>query len=161
MPREVRTLDAQGMTATPTTQLLAEVREIHQVLESIGIRSWAERADDEALDRLWDAFARVQRYVAAEADPDLVRHAKDRFFRALFEGAGRSIVPESLRVVKPHLRALRHASLSAPGRPAAMLEELVAILAAATLRDTDALTAACMAHLDAEFSSGLEALTAR
>jgi DNA-binding GntR family transcriptional regulator len=150
-------VDALAMTP----EQLAEMREIHEVLESIAIRSWAERADDDALDRLWEAFARVQRYVAAGADPDLVRHAKDRFFRALFEGAGRSVVPESLRVVKHHMRALRHASLSAPGRPAAMLEELAAILAAATLRDTEALAAACMAHLDAEFASGLEALTAR
>ncbi len=113
----------------------------------------------QALDRLWEAFERVQRYVETDAGTDLVRLAKDAFFRALFEGAGRSVVPESLRRVEHRMRVVRSASLATPGRPAEMLEELAAILAAATARDTQALTQACAEHLDREFASGVRVLS--
>ena len=142
-----------------TLSRASELRDIHRALETLGAQSWADRADEQALDRLWEAFGRVQRYVETDAGTDLVRLAKDAFFRALFEGAGRSIVPESLRRVEHRMRVVRAASLATPGRPAEMLEELAAILAAATARDTRALTEACVAHLDSEFASGVRVLT--
>jgi len=153
--------DACAMYAAEpfTLSRASELRDIHRALETLGAQSWADRADEQALDRLWEAFGRVQRYVETDAGTDLVRLAKDAFFRALFEGAGRSIVPESLRRVEHRMRVVRAASLATPGRPAEMLEELAAILAAATARDTRALTQACAEHLDREFASGVRVLT--
>jgi DNA-binding GntR family transcriptional regulator len=152
-----RTVSREEMTA----QAAAELREVHHALESIAARTWAELADEDALDRLWEAYWHVRDRVEAHAPPEDVCYAKALFFRTLLTGAGLVLIREALLRISTRAAIVRHASLAQPGRPEEMLEELFAILAAATARDADALTAACLAHIDREFASGIRALSAR
>ena len=140
-----------------TPRRAAELRDIHHALEPIAAQRWVSSADADALERLHASFERVRRLVQAGAGPDLIRRTKDDFFRVLYRSTA-SVVPDSLLSIEPSMRVVRRASIACPERPARMLAELQAILAAAASRDADALTAACTRHLDEEFSAGLTAL---
>ena len=84
--------------------------------------------------------------------------AKGLFYDVLLKGAGNRSVYAILSGLQARVSVLRSNSLSRPGRPAAAVAEIRAIVEAIEARDGEAAARACERHLEGAATSGLEAL---
>lgn len=156
--REVlRQLAAEGLVASIpnkgtvvaslSNERTRELYEVRAVLESMAVRQFAERATDADRAALRKAFEGLA--AAARRDDDgrsLLAH-KERFYDALFAGAGNVLVAEIVGGLQTRVTALRSTSLAQSGRPLEMVKEVRAIVDNLEAGDAEAAAAACEYHV--------------
>jgi DNA-binding GntR family transcriptional regulator len=129
----VTTVPNRGaIVAKPTPKEARELFEIRQVLESMAVRQFVERASDAQLRALRRSFEAVER---AAASGRSMLPAKDRFYEVIFEGADNTTIKSVLSSLHARITALRATSLAQPGRPPQTVTEVRAIVEAAEARD--------------------------
>jgi DNA-binding GntR family transcriptional regulator len=134
-----------------------EVYEVRAALEGLAGRLFAMRATDAQVD---DLRAVADAMVGAVASGDVARLVplKDRFYDALFAGAGNSEAERMTGTLRARVTMLRSRTLSSPGRAQQTLDEIQAIVAAVTDRDPDRAESACRAHVSAAAALALDLL---
>ncbi|BCB90013.1 GntR family transcriptional regulator [Phytohabitans suffuscus] len=136
-----------------------EVYEVRTALEGLAARLFATRATGERVAALAAVVDEMAQDVAAGRTAHLVS-LKDRFYDALFAGAGNSEVERMVGTLRARVTVLRGRTLASPGRAEETLKEIRAIVAAIADRDPDRAEAACRAHVVAAARLALDLLTA-
>jgi DNA-binding GntR family transcriptional regulator len=134
-----------------------EVYEVRAALEGLAGRLFAVRATDA---QIGDLRAVADAMVGAVANDELFRlvSLKDRFYDALFAGAGNSEVERMTGTLRARMTMLRSRTLASPGRAQQTLDEIQAIIAAVADRDPDRAESACRAHVSAAATIALDLL---
>lgn len=124
----------------------ADIYEMRVALEALAVQRFIERASEDHHRQLRAAFGALERHYRDDSNLEQVR-AKDAFYRVLFEGASSPPLAETLTILQARVQALRATSLSAPGRPAEMVNEIREIVEAIEARDTSRATTASATHV--------------
>lgn len=153
----VTTIPNKGTVVTEVTPEEAmQLYQVRSALEGLAGRLFVENATDAQRRALASALRAVER--ASARGPAAMLTAKDKFYDALFEGAGN----DALRAIAGSLHArvslLRSLSLSMPGRTAESLAELGEIVTAVQADDAEAAAKACSKHVEAAGRVGSSAL---
>lgn len=138
-----------------------EVREIYQVrtsLEGAAVRSFTDSAPDSQVHDLKNAGKAIREAIAG-ADPKALLRAKTDFYEVLLDGAGNQTAQEILVGLHIRISTLRATSLSRPGRPEQMVQEIEDIVAAVERRDAEAALHASTRHVVQSERSVLDALS--
>jgi DNA-binding GntR family transcriptional regulator len=146
------------IVARVTLTGVREVYEIRTALEGLAGRLFATRATDAQVADLAAVADAIAENVAAGRLDHLVL-LKDRFYDALFAGAGNSEAERMVGTLRARVTMLRARTLSNPGRAVQTLEEIRTIVAAITDRDPDRAEAACRAHVAAAADLAVHLLT--
>lgn len=122
------------------------IYQVRMELEGLASQLFAERASAAQREALEAAFEEVKKsYRSNEA---IVRlNAKNRFYECLVEGSGNEALGITLRMLNSRVTLLRATSLKAPGRMAASLAELQALVDALIAGDGGAARAAATRHV--------------
>lgn len=145
----VETIPHRGMVvATVRAERAPELYQVRAALEGMAARQFVERASDELLTQLRDAFASLAD--AAEEPTSVVDMlvAKKAFYDVLFEGAANQTIQEIVQGLQARVTLLRRSSLVRPGRPAESVAEVRAIVEAIERRDAAAAAEASVRHVD-------------
>jgi DNA-binding GntR family transcriptional regulator len=150
-------LESEGLvTAVPqrgaivTILTVAEAADIYEVrvaLEVLAVRHFVERATDDLLRRIRQAYDYLATRPAATDDTLALLRAKDAFYTILLEGAASPVLTHTLTGLQSRVRLLRQTSLSVPGRAHETVEEIHAIVRAIESRDADAAAKATATHI--------------
>jgi DNA-binding GntR family transcriptional regulator len=170
--REVlRQLAAEGLVTTipqkgaivvvPSPEEAAELYDVRLVLEAAAVTRFVRHAAPEQVRALRAAVDEMER-VAGVGSEDVraVLRANDEFYEVLLQGAGNRTFAALLGGVQARVRVLRASSLSQPGRPAAAVTELRAIVEAIEAGDADGAAARTAEHLELAEAAGLRAIAA-
>jgi len=147
----LRQLESEGLIAIipnkgPVVRALtlAEAKDLYQiraVLEGLAARLFTENADDAQLKKIAQALEVVVKAYAS-GDAQQVLETKNRFYDALFAGAGSETLSSMLGTLHARIWRWRALGLSHPERSAQRSKESVrnlrAMLAAIKKRDADA-----------------------
>lgn len=162
----LRQLETEGLVAMvpqrgPVVATLeaadaAALYEVRAVLEGLAGRCFAERADPAQRAELRRRLREVEQ--ALDGDLGGALAAKDRYYEALFDGAGNEVVRSMLHGVHARTSLLRGLTLQAPGRARDLVRELRAMTEAVTAGDADAASAACEAHVRSAAAVALQRL---
>lgn len=170
--REVlRELAAEGLVTTvpqkgaivvaPTASEAADLYDLRGVLEVHLVKRYVEHATDAQVTALRKAFTQLETAVRRGADTTALLRAKDRMYDLLAEGAGNKELRATLARLHARVSLLRATSLtSSAGRPAAMLTEMRALVAAIEARDARAAQRAALRHVRAAAAAGIAGLAA-
>lgn len=143
----VRTIPQRGaIVAAPSLKDAREVYEVRALLEGLAAREFAERASEEKVQALRDAFKVIEDGRDSD-DTGAMLRAKNGFYEALFDGAGNDTIRSILAGLHTRVAVMRATSMSAPGRPQKSLEEIRAIVEAIERRDADAAAEASAHHV--------------
>lgn len=115
----------------------AQAEGVYQVrieLEGLACQLFAERASDEQREALNEAFSKLKKSLK-DSDPLARLRAKNHFYDRLIDGSGNEALGDSLRMLNARVMLLRATSLRAPGRTAASLTELTAMMEALASRN--------------------------
>ncbi|WP_438354351.1 GntR family transcriptional regulator [Microbacterium sp. CJ88] len=153
----IRELAAEGIvTVVPqkgaivTAPSLADATDLYEVrasLESLVVQRFVERATDEQVARL---VATVEEFAGVTTSTTSIRDvlkAKDRFYAVLIEGARSYALQQLLESIQARVQVLRATSMSEPGRPLEVVNELRGIVRAAAARDAELASRLCAAHV--------------
>ncbi len=124
----------------------AELYQVRAALEGMAARLFVENASEQqvhGLRRAAEAIAKATR----RRDRKVLLDAKAVFYDVLLAGAGNATARQMLASLHARVTALRATSLSQPGRPAEMVEEVMAMVAAVERRDAAAAVSACVHHV--------------
>jgi DNA-binding GntR family transcriptional regulator len=145
----VTTIPQRGaIVAVPSAKEAAEVYEVRALLEGILARQFAEKAPDEQVRRLRDAFNAMESRYQVSHDPKELLRAKAALYEVLFEGADNPTVRSILTGFQARVAVMRAATLAAPGRASESLEEIRAIVEAIERRDAEAAARASAHHVE-------------
>jgi DNA-binding GntR family transcriptional regulator len=149
-------LQAEGLIATvlhkgPFVALIGadeagEIYEVRRVLEGLVGRGFAQNATDAEVAELRAQLEAIRPSVADGSPRDLLI-AKGGFYAVLYEGCRNRVATQILTQLNNRMMLYKRLSLSAPGRPAEMLKELDAIVAAIETRDPDLTAGLCAIHV--------------
>lgn len=156
----VRTIPQKGaIVVIPTREEAAELYDVRLVLEAAAVERFVTRATPEQV-RALRAAVEEMAHVAERGGEDVrdVLRANDEFYDVLLEGAGNRTFRTLLSGVQARVRALRASSLSRPGRPAAAVAELRAVVDAIEAGDVERAMARTREHLELAEEAGLEAI---
>lgn len=167
--REVlRELTAEGLVAVipqkgaivyaPSPEEATDLYAVRAALESLAVRRFIERAPDDKVDALRATVEEIKAVCRDDGDMLALLHAKDRFYEVLLDGAASPAVQEVLGGVQARVRLLRATSLSQPGRPQQVAEEIQTLLDAIADRDVERATLLCDTHLRNASATGIKAL---
>jgi len=124
---------------------------IRGVLEGLAARLFVENADDEQVERLGGLLAAVAGAYARE-DADEILEAKNRFYDALYEGAGSETLGAMLAALHARIWRWRALGLTHPNRTAKRSRESIknlrAIIAAVKNKDPAAAERATIDEAD-------------
>lgn len=153
----IRELSAEGLVtvvpqkgaivATPSLDDAVDLYEVRASLESLVVQRFVERATDEHVERL---HRTVEDFAAATTATTAIRDvlkSKDRFYEVLIEGARSTALQQLLESIQARVQVLRATSMSEPGRPLEVVEELRGIVSAIARRDAEQASALCAAHI--------------
>ncbi|GJD53027.1 HTH-type transcriptional repressor RspR [Methylobacterium crusticola] len=142
----IRRLEAERLVSVaprrgPTVMTLsakeaAEIYEVRAMLESLLIRRFTAVASEAEVEGLCAIFAEVRRAAAAEAVPEIVGLML-RFNAHLVAVADHALARDLLAQLNARINWLRVRAMAVPGRIAASIEELSAVLAAVRARDAE------------------------
>lgn len=160
----LRQLESEGLIEVvphrgPTVARLSarQAEGVYQVraeLEGLAAELFAQSASDAQRAALRAAFDDLRR--AFEDDDPITRlDAKNRFYEHIIEGSGNEALGETLRILNSRVTVLRATSLQAPGRTAASLAELEALVEALCAGDAEAARRAAEQHV---FNAGQTAI---
>ena len=153
----IRQLSAEGLVTTipqkgaivaiPSPKEAAEVYEVRALLEGAAAKECAQNATEEHLRALRDAFAALERSVAAGEEPRLMLDAKNRLYQVVFDGSDNPTIRGILESLQARIAVLRATTLAAPDRPDQSVAEIRAIVEAIERRDPDAAADAASFHV--------------
>lgn len=125
------------------------IYETRAALEALAARAFAERASMAERKALRDALTGLAKaYKTVRSDPAAAIRAKAAFYAIFYQGTHNSVVPSLLRNLHGRISQLRGLTLSSPGRSAASLAELTAMVDAIERPDPDAAEAASRRHVE-------------
>lgn len=166
----IRQLESEGLITTvshrgPTVSVLTEeearsIYELRAMLEGQAGRLFVERATDTQIRDLCQAVEDIGRGHEMR-DMVGVIDASGRFYSVLTEGAGNTLLRQTLSTILNRLALFRFSSTRWPGRAERSMEELRDIATAVTARDAAAAEAACVHHIEAAAELGLMVLAER
>lgn len=164
----LRELEAEGLVtvipqrgaivASISVQEAADIYEARAAIESLIVRRFVERTDEEHVQRLADTLTPLREAIDAGRPVGEVLAAKDQFYGVLLEGADSAVLSTLLLSLQVRVSLLRATSLTHEGRPAEMLAELTALVAAIGARDADEAARLCAEHVRNAGRTGLAEL---
>ncbi|MBB3261000.1 DNA-binding GntR family transcriptional regulator [Paraburkholderia bannensis] len=143
----VETVGRQGpVVARLDPQQVSEIYELRGLLEAHAARACAEHSTPELVKELRELRAVIE---AAFVDQDLPRvlDYTERFYDALFQGAGKSVSLGVVKTLNARINRLRALTIATPGRSNDSNREMNAMLDAIERHDGDAAAAASSAHI--------------
>lgn len=146
-----------AIVSSPSPREAREIYDVRANLEGLAARQCAENATPaqvRALKRAFEAFKRT----ADSGNPTAMLRSKTRVYDAMFDGAGNTTVRGILEQLQARVTALRSISMGNPGRPAATVGEIKAIVEAIAAHDAEGAERACVAHVRAAAAIALAAL---
>jgi DNA-binding GntR family transcriptional regulator len=169
--REVlRELTAEGLVVVipqkgavvyaPSREEAKDLYAVRASLEALAVRRFIERAAEDKIEALRGTIKGIEAVSASEGGMLELLHAKDRFYDVLLDGAASPTIHQILGGVQARVRLLRATSLSQPGRPAEVVEEIRGLVEAIAARDIDLAVRLCDAHLNKAAATGIKALEA-
>lgn len=167
--REVlRELTAEGLVVvipqkgavvySPSQEEATDLYAVRASLEALAVRRFIERAPEEKVEALRETVTGIEAASAGDGGMLALLHAKDRFYDVLLDGAASPTIHQILGGVQARVRLLRATSLSQPGRPREVVEEIRALVGAIAARDIDLAVRLCEAHLNNAAATGIKAL---
>jgi DNA-binding GntR family transcriptional regulator len=145
----VETIPHKGMVvASVPLERAPELYEVRAVLEGLAARQFVERASEEQLSSLRDAFESLAEAAREPASVVGMLAAKKAFYDALFEGAANQTIQEIVQGLQARVTLLRRASLMHPGRPTEAVGEVRGIVEAIERRDAAAAERASIRHVN-------------
>jgi DNA-binding GntR family transcriptional regulator len=164
----LRELTAEGLVVTvpqkgamvysPSADEARDLYAVRASLEALTVRRFIERATPAQHDQLRATVARLEADAQGGADMHQLLRTKDLFYQALLGGAASPTIEQILAGVQARVRLLRATSMSQPGRPLRMAEEMRALVDAITARNVELATRLCIEHLEHAAATGLAAL---
>lgn len=137
----------RGPIVTRVTPAQAEgIYQVRMELEGLACRLFAEKAGDLQRDALKAALADLEQ-AHTVSDPLAWLNAKNRFYECLIDGSGNEALGFTLRMLNSRVMLLRATSMKAPGRAAASLAELHALVDALMSGDGQAAWEAGTRHV--------------
>lgn len=136
-----------AVVATPTADEAADLYAAREVLESLLVRRFCERATVESIADLKASITYYREISRNTTEIRDVLKAKDRFYAVLIDGARSPALQQILGSIQARVQVLRATSLSTPGRALVSADELDAIADAITLRDADLAASLTAAHV--------------
>lgn len=153
----IRELSAEGLVTVvpqkgaivtaPSLDDSIDLYEVRASLESLVVQRFVERASDEQVERLSQTVEDFAAATTATTEIRSVLKAKDRFYEVLIEGASSAALQQLLESIQARVQVLRATSMSEPGRPLEVVEELRGIVAAIADRDAERASTLCAAHI--------------
>jgi DNA-binding GntR family transcriptional regulator len=144
----VTTIPQKGaIVAVPSPTEAAEVYEVRALLEGAAAQECAENATDEQLHALREAFATLERSVAAAEEPAAMLDVKNRLYQVIFDGSGNVTIRAILESLQARIAVLRATTLAAPDRPEQSVAEIRAIVEAIERRDAEGAATAASFHV--------------
>jgi len=145
----VTTIPQKGaIVAIPSAKDAAEVYEVRAVLEGIVARQFAEKASDDELREMRDAFSAMEEAYKEAQEPRRLLRSKAALYEVLFAGADNATVRSILEGFQARVAVMRAATLETPGRADESLEEIRAIVEAIERRDPAAAERASTHHVE-------------
>lgn len=127
---------------------LTDVKDLYEArgaLEATAAKLAASTASEDQLNVLTSVFDEIIRL-----DPNEIEKLvdlKNRFYDALMDACGNGVIAEMFGNVQARISQLRRITLSDPGRHAATVNELTAVVEAIRRRDADGAYAAAFTHV--------------
>lgn len=153
----LRELEAEGLVtvipqrgavvASISLQEAADIYEARAAIESLIVRRFVERADQEYLIRLARSLDELGQAIDAGQPVRELLAVKGRFYDVLIDGADSSVLATMLSSLQARVSLLRATSLTHEGRPLEMLSELCTLATAINARDADEAARLCAEHV--------------
>ncbi len=153
----LRELEAEGLVtvipqrgavvASISLQEAADIYEARAAIESLIVRRFVERADQEYLIRLARSLDELGQAIDAGRPVRELLAVKGRFYDVLIDGADSSVLATMLSSLQARVSLLRATSLTHEGRPLEMLSELRTLATAINARDADEAARLCAEHV--------------
>jgi len=134
-----------AIVSTLSADDAADIYEMRAPLEALAAQRFVERASEQQVKDLRAAFEGLERMVNA-SNLERIR-AKDAIYAVLLEGAGSPPLAQMLNILQGRVRMLRATSLSVPGRPEQVVQEIRVIVEAIERRDSELAAAASATHV--------------
>jgi DNA-binding GntR family transcriptional regulator len=125
---------------------VGEIYELRSLLEANAVRACAEQATPDLVARLRDIRRAIEQAFAARELSRVLEHT-ERFYEALFEGAGKLVSLGVLKSLNARINRLRALTIATPGRGDESNREMTLLLDAIERHDADAAEAASVAHI--------------
>lgn len=126
-----------AVVATPTLEEAIDLYAAREVLESLLVQRFSERASDLHVKQLRAAVEKFRRVAQRATGIRDILGAKDGFYEVLIDGAQSPALQQILGGIQARVQVLRATSLSEVGRAAVAVVELEAIAVALADRDAD------------------------
>jgi len=136
-----------AIVATPTLDEAVDLYAAREVLESLLVRRFAERASAPDIAALRGAVTKFRREAERTTEIRQILAAKDGFYAALLRGAQSPALQQILGGIQARVQVLRATSLSESGRALISADELDGIADALQERDADLAAARTAAHV--------------
>jgi DNA-binding GntR family transcriptional regulator len=136
-----------AIVSVPSLEDATDLYKVRAALESLVVRHFVERANDEEvaeLSRTVDDFAQL---AGTTHDILEILAAKNRFYVVLIAGARSAVLRQLLEGIQARVQVLRATSLSETGRAFEVVKELRAVVAAIADRDAERASALCAEHV--------------
>lgn len=145
----VQTIAGKGwVVATLTDEEATDLYEVRALLEGLAARRFAERATDEEIAELKEAFAGIERALSKrKADVEEMLESKSRFYAVLFAGAHTETVVPLITALHLRINVMRARTLTAPGRPAETIKEIRKVVQRIAARDGEGAERECAHHV--------------
>jgi DNA-binding GntR family transcriptional regulator len=134
-----------------------EIYELREVIEVFVVRSFIRKMTKRDVQKLRSVYVEIAKSVRLEDIPKIA-DAVARFYDIFYVGAGNLTIHAVIRRLMARISYLRTRSLSEPGRLAAGLDEVQAILQAIEAGDLDAAEAAVRIHMRNSMAAALSGL---
>jgi DNA-binding GntR family transcriptional regulator len=120
--------------------------ELREALEGLAIRLFTERASDEQLAELQQAFAALRNAHRSKNVAEMLARKND-FYDVLYRGAGNELLRTHARNLQGRLAQLRARSLSEGNRPRNSIREIAEVMEHIAARRADAARDAWCRHI--------------
>jgi GntR family transcriptional regulator, trigonelline degradation regulator len=166
--REVlRHLETEGLVEIATghgpivarldPELVGEIYELRGLLEANAARACAELATPQVVRQLRKIRKTIEDAFEKQ-DLSRVLEYTERFYEAMFEGAGKQVSLAVVKSLNARINRLRALTIAVPGRGGESNQEMNALLDAIERRDGEAAGAASAAHIRRASALALNAL---
>jgi DNA-binding GntR family transcriptional regulator len=143
----VESIGRQGpVVARLDPQQVGEIYELRALLEANAARACAEQSTPDLVVRLRELRAVIEAAFVAQDLPRVLDYT-ERFYDAMFEGAGKSVSLGVVKTLNARINRLRALTIATPGRSNESNREMNALLDAIDRHDGDAAAAASTAHI--------------
>ncbi|HEY8466993.1 MAG TPA: GntR family transcriptional regulator [Solirubrobacterales bacterium] len=136
-----------AIVSTPSPKEAAEIYEVRAELEGLIARQFAERATDDQVRQLREAFEAMEESYRKSRDPMELLRSKRALYNVLLDGADNGTVREILESFQARIALMRATTLQAPDRPKKAVEEMRTLVEAIERRDAEAAKQASITHV--------------